>query len=232
MGDVETRPMRDDDPLTPATATVSLGKATERLAGLPRGGRAAAGGGDGTSGGGSSSSLDEYGAFTTAHASIYEGWTRGLQPHGWGRMVFANGDCVEGWWEHDVLEGSGEYTSRQEGWTYRGGYVAGVRHGPGRLVTAEGDVWECEWSRGVVVIGARGTHATLEGEVYQGCCGPSAEVPGAPCRSGQGRLRRRNGEQVDTRFRGGVAVDGAKGVVRFRNGAIYFGELKGARPHG
>ncbi|CAN0585315.1 unnamed protein product, partial [Ectocarpus sp. 12 AP-2014] len=28
------------------------------------------------------------------------------------------------------------------------------------------------------------------------------------------------------------AVDGAKGVVRFRNGAIFFGELQEARPHG
>lgn len=213
-------------PLPPAAAgAVSLGKASERLAGLPRGGRAA--GGDGIN-----SSLDEYGAFTTVHASIYEGWTRGLQPHGWGRMIFANGDYVEGWWEHDILEGSGEHTSREEGWTYRGGYVAGERHGPGRLVTAQGDVWECEWRNGVVAAGVSATHATPGGEVYQGGCAPSAENSRVPCRAGHGRLRRRNGEQVETQFRAGRAVDGAKGVVRFRNGAIFFGELQDARPHG
>lgn len=219
---------------TSSTASVLLGKASERLAGLPRGGRAA-GNRNGSSRGGSDSNrgnADEYGAFTTAQASIYEGWTRGLQPHGWGRMVFANGDCVEGWWEHDVLQGSGEYTSQREGWTYRGGYVAGERHGPGRLVTAQSDVWECEWTHGVVAPASRGTHATAAGELYQGGCGPCADDPAVPCRMGQGRLRRRNGEQVDTRFRAGRAVDGAKGVVRFRNGAIFFGELHDARPHG
>lgn len=218
-----------------------LGKASERLDGLPRGGRAAgnrnrSSGGehasDGGGDGGDGSNLDEYGAFTTAQASIYEGWTRGLQPHGWGRMIFANGDCVEGWWEHDVLQGSGEHTSRQEGWTYRGAYVSGERHGPGRLVTAQNDVWECEWDRGVVAHASRGTHATAGGELYHGGCGPCEEDPTVPCRAGQGRLRRRNGEQVDTRFRAGRAVDGAKGVVRFGNGAIFFGELQEARPHG
>ncbi|CAN0369866.1 unnamed protein product, partial [Scytosiphon promiscuus] len=180
------------------------------------------------------SNLDEYGAFTTAQASIYEGWTRGLQPHGWGRMIFANGDCVEGWWEHDVLQGSGAtYKSRREGWTFTGGYAAGRRDGPGRLVTAQGDAWECEWRRGVVAPASRGTHvAAAGGEVYQGVCGPSPDDPAVPCRAGQGRLRRRNGEQVDTRFRAGKAVDGAKGVVKFRNGAIFFGELREARPHG
>lgn len=209
------------------TVTVGLGKASERLAHLPRGGRAP---GDGMNGG--SLGLDVYGAFTTAHSSIYEGWTRGLQPHGWGRMTFANGDCVEGWWEHDVLEGSGEHTSREEGWTYRGGYVAGRRHGPGRLTTAQGDVWECEWRHGVVAPGSNGTHVTVGGEQYQGGCAPSAENPQVPCRSGHGRLRRRNGEHVETQFRAGRAVDGAKGVVRFRNGAIFFGEFQDARPHG
>lgn len=215
---------------TSSAASVLLGKASERLAGLPRGGRAA--GNRNGSGGGGNGNADEYGAFTTAQASIYEGWTRGLQPHGWGRMVFANGDCVEGWWEHDVLQGSGEYTSQREGWTYRGGYVAGERHGPGRLVTAQSDVWECEWTRGVVAPASRGTHATAGGELYHGGCGPCPEDPAVPCRAGQGRLRRRNGEQVDARFRAGRAVDGAKGVVRFRNGAIFFGELHDARPHG
>lgn len=216
-----------------STAAVFLGKASERLAGLPRGGRAAGSPeGSGANSAGSSSCLDEYGAFTTAHASIYEGWTRGLQPHGWGRMVFANGDCVEGWWEYDILEGSGEQTSREEGWTYRGGYVAGERHGPGRLVTAEGDAWECEWRHGVVASAVSGTHATGTGELYQGGCAPSKDDPGVPCRAGHGRLRRRNGEQVETQFRAGRAVDGAKGVVRFRNGAIFFGELREARPEG
>lgn len=216
---------------TSSSASVLLGKASERLAGLPRGGRAA-GNRNGSNGGAANGKADEYGAFTTAQASIYEGWTRGLQPHGWGRMVFANGDCVEGWWEHDVLQGSGEYTSQREGWTYRGGYVAGERHGPGRLVTAQSDVWECEWTHGVVPPASRGTHATAAGELYHGGCGPCAEDPAVPCRMGQGLLRRRNGEQVDTRFRAGRAVDGAKGVVRFRNGAIFFGELHDARPHG
>lgn len=214
---------------TSSSASVLLGKASERLAGLPRGGRAA---GNRNDSGGGNGNADEYGAFTTAQASIYEGWTRGLQPHGWGRMVFANGDCVEGWWEHDVLQGSGEYTSQREGWTYRGGYVAGERHGPGRLVTAQSDVWECEWTHGVIAPASRGTHATAAGELYQGGCGPCADDPAVPCRSGQGRLRRRNGEQVDVRFRAGRSVDGAKGVVRFRNGAIFFGELHDARPHG
>lgn len=208
-----------------ASGAVSLGKASERLAGLPRGGRAA--GADGAN-----SSIDEYGAFTTVHASVYEGWTRGLQPHGWGRMIFANGDYVEGWWVHDVQEGSGEHTSREEGWTYRGGYVAGERDGPGRLVTAQGDVWECEWKKGVVAAGVSATHATPGGEVYQGGCAASAENSKVPCRAGHGRLRRRNGEQVETQFRAGCAIDGAKGVVRFRNGAIFFGELRDARPHG
>lgn len=216
---------------TSSSASVLLGKASERLAGLPRGGRAS-GNRNGSKGGTANGNADEYGAFTTAQASIYEGWTRGLQPHGWGRMVFANGDCVEGWWEHDALQGSGEYTSQREGWTYRGGYVAGERHGPGRLVTAQSDVWECEWTHGVVAPASRGTHATAAGELYHGGCGPCAEDPAVPCRTGQGRLRRRNGEQVDTRFRAGKAVDGAKGVVRFRNGAIFFGELHDARPHG
>lgn len=209
------------------TAKVGLGKASERLAHLPRGGRAP---GDGINSG--SLGLDVYGAFTTAHSSIYEGWTRGLQPHGWGRMTFANGDSVEGWWEHDVLEGSGEHTSHEEGWTYRGGYVAGKRHGPGRLTTAQGDVWECEWRHGVVAPGSNGTHVTVGGEQYQGGCAPSADNPEVPCRSGHGRLRRRNGEHVETQFRAGRAVDGAKGVVRFRNGAIFFGEFRDARPHG
>ncbi|CAN0426222.1 unnamed protein product, partial [Hapterophycus canaliculatus] len=71
-----------EDPLRPSSSpssssSVWLGKASERLAGLPRGGRAAGGDG-GIHGGGSGggSNLDEYGAFTTARASIYEGWTR------------------------------------------------------------------------------------------------------------------------------------------------------------
>lgn len=202
-----------------------LGKASERLVGLPRGGRAAGGAGI-------NSSLDEYGAFTTAHSSIYEGWTRGLQAHGWGRMIGAHGDLVEGWWEHDVLEGTAEHNSREEGWTYRGGFVAGERHGPGRLVTSEGDIWECEWRHGAVAPGVSGTHTCPDGDLYQGGCAPSAENPGVPCRAGHGRLRRRDGEQVETHFRAGRAVDGAKGVVRFRNGAIFFGQLQGARPHG
>ena len=223
--------IESSDPSQEPPPGIGLGKASERLAYLPRGGRAASG--DEIDGGSRASlGLDEYGAFTTAHASIYEGWTRGLQPHGWGRMIFANGDCVEGWWEHDVLEGSGEYTSREEGWTYRGGYVAGRRHGPGRLITAQGDVWECEWRHGVVAPGGSGTHATHGGEQYQGGCVPSAENTEVPCRSGHGRLRRRNGEHIETQFRAGRAVDGAKGVVRFRNGAIFFGELRDARPHG
>lgn len=220
---------------TPTSSAVRLGKASERLADLPRGGRAAGNNASSSSSSVSGCSLDEYGAFTTAQASIYEGWTRGLQPHGWGRMVFANGDRVEGWWEHDVLHGSAEYTSRQEGWTYSGGYENGERHGLGRLVFSSaggGDVWDCEWDRGVVARGSRGTHATADGELYQGGCGPSAADPAMPVRSGQGRLRRRDGGQVDTRFRTGRAVDGAKGVVRFRNGAIFFGELQEARPHG
>lgn len=204
-----------------------VGKASERLAGLPRGGRAPCGDG-------MNSSLDEYGAFTTAHASIYEGWTQGLQAHGWGRMLCANGDCVEGWWEHDVLEGTGEHRNVQEGWTYRGGFVAGERHGPGRLETVEGDVWECEWRHGVVASGVSGTHYARppNGEVYQGGCAPSSENPEVPCRAGHGKLKWMDGEQVETHFRAGKAVDGAKGVVRFRNGAIFFGQLQDARPHG
>lgn len=161
-------------------------------------------------------------------------------------MICASGDYVQGWWEHDVLEGTGQHTNREEGWTYRGGFVDGERHGPGRLETAEGDVWECEWRHGVVAVGVSGTHhkaassslLTCPGggagfeEVYQGGCAPSSENPKVPCRAGHGRLKRRDGEQVETHFRAGKAVDGAKGVVRFRNGAIFFGQLQDARPHG
>lgn len=224
-----------------------LAKASEKLAALPRGGRAP------DCREGINSSLDEYGAFTTAHASIYEGWTRGLQAHGWGRMIYVQGDYVEGWWEHDVLEGTGQHTSQEEGWTYRGEFVAGERHGPGRLETAEGDVWECEWRRGGVAEKLSGTHhkagngtrscmnssasftaAALAGfeEVYQGGCGPSYGDRKAPCRVGHGKLKWRDGEQVETLFKDGRAVDGTKGVVRFRNGAIFFGQLRDAQPHG
>ncbi|CAN0053196.1 unnamed protein product, partial [Choristocarpus tenellus] len=156
---------------------------------------------------------------------------RCFQRHGRGQLRKSNGDCVNGIWRYDVLEGEAVYTSREEGWRFSGTFVGGKWNGPGKIELEGGDTWECQWAGGEVVTGS-GVHTTVKGDMYMGGCVASQGNRKVPCRTGHGRLKWREGDQVETKFRDGKALDGAKGVVKFRNGAIFFGQLRGARPHG
>ncbi|CAM9257769.1 unnamed protein product [Phaeothamnion confervicola] len=70
------------------------------------------------------------------------------------------------------------------------------------------------------------------GDVYSGGCGPCSGDPLTPCCSGHGRLRWHGGDQLEANFVNGGVADGSKAVLRYRNGAIYFGQFRGGVPEG
>ncbi|CAM9630904.1 unnamed protein product [Chrysoparadoxa australica] len=188
--------------------------------------------------------LREYGSFATSRGETYAGGVRLLQKHGYGSLVKACGDKVTGWWEHDQLEGVGEYVSVSGSWVYHGGFRCGKRAGAGVITLASGDRWDCQWKDDAVLAGT-GTQIRGDGEMYTGGCIPSSACncsellpPGTchchltPMRNGHGKLRLTGGEQLEGYFCEGVLLDGSKAVLRYRDGALYFGQFRGEAPHG
>ena len=86
-------------------------------------------------------------------------------PHGYGTMVYENGDVYTGQWENGVRQGKGRLTT-YTGDIYDGQWQNDTRHGYGTMIWTNGasytGQWENDWRRG------HGTFISANGEILNG----------------------------------------------------------------
>lgn len=107
----------------------------------------------------------------------YVGKWRNLQPHGYGKMTYANGNIYEGEWFMGKLLGSGKMVY-SNGEIYEGEWKNDKPEGKGQITYANGNKYECEWKNGEIKLlihpnvnnileffGVRNDNGTMTGEV-------------------------------------------------------------------
>ena len=77
-------------------------------------------------------------------ADVYTGDT---QPHGRGKMTYANGNFYDGGWKDGTHDGNGRM-SYSNGSVYEGKYKHNARNGNGRMSFSNGNVYDGGWKDG------------------------------------------------------------------------------------
>ena len=91
--------------------------------------------------------IDGKGVKIFKDGSRYDGNFVGGLHHGYGRMVYPEGDCYIGEWNHNEIEGLGTYTY-QDGVINEGFWVKGIQNGRGKEI-AEEFLFEGNFEKGV-----------------------------------------------------------------------------------
>lgn len=105
-----------------------------------------------------------YGDVIYSNGDSYYGEWQENKYHGVGRYRYANGDIYDGEWIDNLPNGKGQYLS--DSFTYRGEWTDGWIHGFGRLDFANGDIYEgdfCEGKKSGI-----GLYQFSNGNVYEG----------------------------------------------------------------
>lgn len=168
----------------------------------------------------------------------YRGMFRDGGAHGYGSVVYANGDRYEGEWKRGARDGYGMYINHAGGQTYRGCWENGAVKGRGVARYPNGDRYEGEWvdgewcgygiytsSEGWTLCadfdrGAQRGYAVrtqTDGHVYRGCC-----FDGLP--QGPGTLLYPGGTRQEGDFRDGALQSGR---VTYADGSQYEGTRVG-----
>lgn len=92
--------------------------------------------------------------------TLYTGTLDFGVPHGYGTMVWPNGDRYEGDWQHGVFQGKGTFIWADSS-SYTGDFVNGIREGEGTYLWPGGDRYTGEWSNGEIT--GYGTYTWADG---------------------------------------------------------------------
>jgi hypothetical protein len=151
------------------------------------------------------------GRFTDDEQHIeYLGEWRAGHWHGWGKLVQANGDVLEGQWDRGVFSGEGRL-SQTEGGIYDGQWQYNRPCGEGRYVLPDGTVYSGIWGR------ERDFADPFESEKPTSSTGsPRSAIAGAD-----------GSEEM-----GAPEAEIGIGTIRYPNRAYYDGEWRNLRPHG
>jgi len=94
-----------------------------------------------------------------------EGDCDGTCPHGFGKIMWSNGEQYEGQWNHGEMHGFGVHRWPNDEQIYEGEFKNGLQQGPGKMRWHDGRIYEGEWNRGGM---RRGTMRWRNGDFYEG----------------------------------------------------------------
>ena len=95
---------------------------------------------------------------------VYTGDLLMGEQHGWGKMIWDDGDEYEGDWEYGIGHGEGTYS--WDGNVYTGSLVYGYFHGTGTLTWATGETYTGTWENDEMH--GEGTFVWADGTIYVG----------------------------------------------------------------
>ena len=103
------------------------------------------------------------------NGDVYDGdvYCEGTCPHGFGTIIWSNGEQYEGQWEYGEMHGYGVYVYRlpNDAQVYQGEFKHGLLQGHGKMRWSDGRNYEGEWREGGM---QRGTLRWHNGDFYEG----------------------------------------------------------------
>lgn len=88
---------------------------------------------------------DEYNEYQMTDGREYKGYFKKSKPHGYGKMIYPNGNSYEGDWIEDKYEGFGEYRW-ENGSQYKGYFKNNKREGKGKMVYSNKNCYDGQWA--------------------------------------------------------------------------------------
>ena len=103
------------------------------------------------------------------NGDVYDGdvYCEGTCPHGFGTIIWSNGEQYEGQWEYGEMHGYGVYVYRwpNDAQVYQGEFKHGLLQGRGKMRWSDGRNYDGEWNMGGM---QRGTLRWHNGDFYEG----------------------------------------------------------------